>query len=130
MTAAVAAGREVEEPLELAADPGHVGREGLAVEQVPLRRSPGRVADHPGPATDHRDRPAAEPLEPEQPEDRHEVADVERRPGRIEPDVAGDRRIAGEAGGQPGRRRVQDAAPVELAEQPARTVLRRRPSQV
>ena len=56
----------------------------VAVEQVALRRAPGRVADHPGPAADQRDRPAAEALQAEQAEDRHEVADVERvgRTGR------------------------------------------------
>ena len=54
--------------------------ERLGVEQVPLGRAARRVADHPGPAADHRDRPAAEALEAEQPEDRDEVADVERRP--------------------------------------------------
>ena len=121
----VAAGREVEESLELAADTRDVDRQRLAVEQVPLRRPPGRVADHPGPAAHDRDGSSAEPLQAEQAEDRHEVADVERRPGRIEPDVAGDRRVAREPGGQAGRRRMQDAAPAELAEQPAGAVLRR-----
>ena len=58
---------------------GDVGFERRAVEQVPLRGPARRVADHPGPATDDRDRPAAEALQAEQPEDRHEVADVERR---------------------------------------------------
>ncbi len=78
MSAAPAPGREVEEPLELAAQGRDVRLERLAVEQVPLGRAAGRIADHAGPAADHGDRPAAEPLEPQQPEDRHEVADVER----------------------------------------------------
>ena len=108
--------------------PGDVALERLAVEQVPLRRPARRIADHPGPAADERDRPAAEALEPEQPEDRHEVPDVERGAGRIEPDVARDRRVARQSGGQSGCRRVQDAAPLELVEQPA-AAPRARPSQ-
>ena len=70
----------------------------VAIEQVPLRRAARRVADHPGPAADERDRPPAEALEPEQPEDRHEVADVERSAGRVEADVAGDRAAGRQAG--------------------------------
>ena len=114
----VRAGREVEEPLELAADRRDVGLERLAIEQVPLGRAPRRVADHPGPAADQRDRPAPEPLQPEQPEDRDQVADVERVRGRVEADVAGDRPARREPGRQPGRRLVEDAPPLELGQQP------------
>ena len=91
---------EVEEALELGADRGDVRLERLPVEQVPLGRRPRRVADHPGPAADERDRPAAVALEVEQPEDRHEVADVERGSRRVEPVVGGDR-----AAGRESRRR-------------------------
>ena len=109
MTAPPAPGREVEEPLELAADRGDVRLERLAVEQVPLRRPPRRVADHPRPAADERDRAAAVALELEQAEDRHEVADVERRRRRVEAVVAGDRPAGRQPGRQARRRRVEHA---------------------
>ena len=51
---------------------------GPAQEQ-PLGRSPGRVADHARAAADDDDRRAAGALEVDQPEDRDEVPDVERR---------------------------------------------------
>jgi len=51
--------REVEEPLQLRADPVDVRRERLAVQQVAFARAAGRVADHPGPAAHERDRAAA-----------------------------------------------------------------------
>ena len=51
------AGLEVEEPLELGPDAGHVHGQGLAIEQVPLGGRARRVADHPGPAADQQ-RPA------------------------------------------------------------------------
>ena len=75
-------GREVEEPLELDPDGRDVGFERGDVEQVALGGTARRVADHARPATDDRERPAAEALQAEQPEDRHEVADVERRARR------------------------------------------------
>ena len=56
-----------------------------------LGGAPRRVADHPRAAADQRDRPAAVLLEPEQAEDRDQVADVERVRGGVEPDVGGDR---------------------------------------
>ena len=71
------AGREVEEALELGPDPGGVGGDRVAVEQVPFGRGAGRVADHAGRPADEGDRPAAVTLEVEQTEDRHEVTDVE-----------------------------------------------------
>ena len=77
---AARARREVEEPLELAADARDVRLERVAVEQVALGRTARRVADHPGPAADERDGPPAVALQPQQPEDRHQVADVERMP--------------------------------------------------
>ena len=89
----------------------------VAVEQVPLGRTARRVADHARPAADDRDRPAAEALEAEQPEDRHEVADVERRARRVEPDVAADRPAGRQARRQARRRGVEDAPPLELGEQ-------------
>ena len=70
-------GREVEEPFELDADGRDVGFEGGDIEEVPFRGTTRRVADHARPATDHRERPAAEALQAEQPEDGHEMTDVE-----------------------------------------------------
>ena len=60
------------------------------------------------------------PLEAEQPEDRDEVTDVERMRRRIEPVVAGDRAARRQPVGQPGRRGVEDAPPLELVQQPVR----------
>ncbi len=118
MTAAFGPG-EVEEALQLGPDRPGVGLERLAIEQVALAGTPGRVADHPGPATHQGHRPAAEALQVEQPEDRDEVADMERIRGRIEADVPGDR----PPGRQPSReargRRLEDPAPVELGEESA-----------
>ena len=122
-------GREVEEPLQLPADPRHVRGERLAVQEVPLARPARRVADHPRPAADERDRPAAVALQAQQPEDRDQVADVERRPGGVEPDVAGDRATGRQAGRQPGRGGVQDAAPLEVVEEAPRDRSPGRPSQ-
>ena len=79
---------------------------------------PGRVADHPRPAADQRDRPAAVALELEQPEDRDEVADVERRPrtGRSRC----SRRSAGRSrDGRQARRRRRGACPASRARRAA-----------
>ena len=46
--------------------------------------------------------------------------------GRVEADVAGDRAARGQPGRQAGRGRVQDAAPLEIREEPARAVGGRR----
>ena len=72
-------------------------------------RSARRVADHARAAADERDRPAAEALELEQPEDRHEMADVERVGGRIEADVGGDRAARASRAGSPGVVACEDA---------------------
>ena len=127
MTRAALGPREVEEPLELGPDRGDVRRERLAVEQVPLGRRARRVADHPGPAADERDRPAAVALELEQPEDRDEVADVERRPGRVEAVVAGDR-PAGREPRRQARRRRRGASPASASSSSEARRGRRRPS--
>ena len=52
----------------------------------------------------HQHRSAAVPLEVEQPEDRHEMAQVERRPGRVHPVVGGQRPTRREARLEPGVR--------------------------
>ena len=78
---------EVEEPLELAADAVRVRRDLLGREQLPLRRLPARVADHPRPATDERDRPMTEALQMHEHHDRHEAAHVQAVPRRVESDV-------------------------------------------
>ena len=111
--------REVEEPLQLRADRGHVALDRRRVEQVPLGRAPRWIADHPGPATDERHRPSTEPLEADQPEDRHEVADVQRLPRGVESDVGGDRPARCQALRQARRGLVEDPPPLELREQPA-----------
>ena len=89
MTAAFGPSND-EEPLQLGADSDEVRLERLAVEQVAFGGRPGRVADHARPAADEHDGPAAPLLEVDERRDRHEVADVERRAGRIEPVVGGD----------------------------------------
>src|SRR5206468_12031224 len=111
-----AARGEIEESLELTTDPRDVRLEGLAVQEVPLRGRPGRVPYHPGRPAHQDDRPAAATLEVEEPEHRHEAADVERRPRRVEAVVAGDRPSAREAARQAGRRGFEQAPPVELGE--------------
>ena len=113
--------REVEEPLELASDPDDVPLQRLAVEQVAFRRPPRRIPDHPGPAADDRDRPPAEALEPQQPEDGDQMADMERIGRRVESDVAGDRPSGREARGQARCRLMQDAAPLEFRQQSVQT---------
>jgi hypothetical protein len=56
-------------------------------------------------------------LEVEQAHDRDEAADVERRSGRVESVVPGDRPAARETGRQTGRRRMEHPAPFELGEE-------------
>ncbi len=70
---------EVEEPLQLRSDRGHVRLDLLARLQVALGGASRRVADHARPATDEGDRASAAELEPDEPEDRHQVADVQPR---------------------------------------------------
>ena len=118
--------REVEEALELApGSPATFALELLAVEQVALGRAARRVADHPRPAADERDRPAAVPLEVEQAEDRDEVADVERRPGRIEPVVGRDR-----PAGRQARRRARASSRGACPRQPSSSSRPREPGEV
>jgi hypothetical protein len=78
---------EGEEPLELAADPVRVRRDLFRREQLPLRRLPARVADHPGAAAHERDRAMAVPLQVHEHHDRHEAADVQAAARRVEADV-------------------------------------------
>ena len=54
--------------------------------------------------------------------DRHEVADVERRPGRVEAVVGGDRAARREARREAGRRVVEQAAPAQLVEEAGQAV--------
>jgi len=61
--------------------------------------------------------PPAEPLGGRRAEDRHEGTDVQGVRRRIEPDVTGDGAAGGEARRQAGRRRVQDAAPLEFRQE-------------
>ena len=111
-------GREVEEPLELAAQRGDVVLERLR-RRAGCARSSGRTGRRscpvPPPTTRHR--PSAEALQAQQPEDRDQVPDMQRIGGRIEADVAGDRAATRQSGRQAGRRRVQDPAPLELGQE-------------
>ena len=119
--------REVEEVLELPPDRLDVREPAVSrSRRHALRRSTGRVADHAGAAAEQRDRQAAVPLELEQPEDRHEVADVERRSGRIEADVAGDRAAGREPRLQAVGGGMEHAPPAQLVEEPGRAGIERR----
>ena len=91
---AAAARREVEEPLELAADPGDVGLERLAIEQVALRSS-GPTDRRSCRSRRRRGRPAGRRSAGAGAARRSdEMADVERGGGRVEAVVAGDRTAA------------------------------------
>ena len=96
------------------------------VEQVPLRRPARRVADHAGPAAHQRHRATAEALEPDEPEDRHQVADVRasRRRGR----TRCRRRSAGPSRAAPAARASSRAGcPATRAPGAARRARSRRP---
>jgi hypothetical protein len=84
-------GLEVEDPLELRLDAGHVVRELVAVEQVALLGATARVTDHPRGAAGERERLVTGELEAPQTELAHEVADVQRIGGGVEADVDADR---------------------------------------
>src|SRR5207247_6669668 len=70
--------------------------------------------------TDQGDRPAAVALEPDQPEDRDEVPDVEPRRRWVEADVGRDRPVRGESRLQPVRRSMELPAPAHLRNEPRR----------
>ena len=115
MTRRVRRRREVEEALELGADRrrrsprASRGRAGSARPTCPTGRRSSRCP----PPTSATGRPPWR-WRWSKPDDRHEVADVERRPGRVEPVVAGDR----PAGRQPRRqtrRRRRGACPASAA---------------
>ena len=122
-------GREVQEPLELAAQRADVRLERVAVQEVPFGRPARRVADHPGAAAHDRDRPSTEALEAQQTEDRDEVADMQGVRRRVESVVAGDASTGRQAGRQTGCRGVQDAPPLEFREEPGGPGLAARTSQ-
>jgi hypothetical protein len=67
-----------------------------------------RVADHPGPAADQRDRRMTRPLQPGQPHHRDQAPDVEGVRRRVEADVGRERRAAQPVGET--RRHVLDEA--------------------
>ena len=108
---------EVEEALELGPDPGGIGHDHLAGQQVALGRGARRVADHARPAAHQGHRPAAVALEVEQAEDRDQVADMEGRPGRVEADVARDRARIAQPRRESGCRLLEQAAPGQFVEQ-------------
>jgi len=80
---------EVEKPLEHAADRGDVGGDVLVGEQLAALVAAGRIADLGGAAAHQHDRPVPRLLEPTQHHDLHQGADMERRRGRVEADIAG-----------------------------------------
>ncbi len=81
--------REVEVRLDLRPDALDPGRDDVGVVELALRRRLG-VADQAGRAADERQRSVAGELEAPQRQDLHEVADVQRRRGRVEAAVVGD----------------------------------------
>ena len=113
---------EREEALQLRADSREVRLERRAIQQVPLGGGARRVADHAGAAADEHDRPAAALLEVDEGRDRHEVADVERRTGRVEPVVGGNLAAGRQAGGERRRRIVEEASPAQLVEEAGQAV--------
>ncbi len=89
--ARVRTGREVEEALELLADTGDVRIELVVAEQIALDALAGRVADHAGRSADEHDRLVTRALQSRLHDQRHEVADVQARGGRVVAAVEGDR---------------------------------------
>jgi hypothetical protein len=112
---------EVEEVLELESHRRRVRLDHVRGLQVALAGPAGRIADHPGAAAHERDRAPAVALEVDQPEDRHEVADVQPRAGGIEAVVGGDLALGGEPGLEAIRRGVKHPAPAELGQEAGRT---------
>jgi hypothetical protein len=108
--------REVQEALQLGADPADVGLDRLRGVELPLDRLPAGVADHPRAAADHRDRSVAGALQVHEPHDRDQVADVQARRRGVEAAVAGHP-SAGERLGEGIGVLVQHAAPGELGEE-------------
>jgi hypothetical protein len=110
---------EVQEPLELAANAVGVRRHLLCREQLAFGRLAARVADHSGAATDEGDRPMTEPLQVHEHHDRHETADVQTAPRRVEADVRRDR-PAGQRRRHPIGVLVHQSAPSQLVEHSGR----------
>ena len=117
---------EIEEVLQLRVNGLRVAGQRVAVEEVPLRRAARRVADHARATTDQRHRTTAVALEVDQPEDRNEAADVERRAGRIEAVVPGNRPTRSQACLQPIGCGVEHASPAQLIEQTGGAGIERR----
>ncbi len=88
--AALAGGVEVEETLELRAHAGDVERDLFGGEQIALLRLAARIADHAGAAADDGDGRVAEPLQAREPHHGEQVAHVQARRRRVEPDVRRD----------------------------------------
>ena len=82
---------EVEQPLQLRLDAGEVALECLAVEQVAFLGPPSRIADHTCRATGKRKGTVSSELEATQAELSHQMADVKRVGGWVEPDIHPDR---------------------------------------
>ncbi len=115
---------EVEVVRELVVDRPDVGLDRGAVEQRALGRPAGRIPDHARAAADHRDRLAAEALQPDQAEDRDQVADVERVERRVEAVVRAQRPARREPRLQPVRGRVDQAAPAQIGQQAGQSASR------
>ena len=86
------AAAELQELVEHRADAAQVSGDHRLVEQFAAFVLAGGIADPRGAAAHQRDRPVPGLLHPVQHHDRHQVADVERRGGAIESDIAGDAR--------------------------------------
>ena len=119
MTRAAGAGREVEEPLELAADRrrrcarASRGRAGCARTSAPTGRRSSRSRRRRAPPAAHRSAAAAAARR----SGRGGRRGASRPTGRTR--CSRDRPTGRQTGRQSGRRRVQDAPPFELVEEPA-----------
>src|SRR5207302_10817150 len=74
-----------------------------------------RIANHARAATDERNRPMPEPLQPRERHQRHQISDVKARRGGVETDVRGDLFLR-EQFRETVRHVVHEAAPRELIE--------------
>ena len=102
-------------------DPGDVAHQRLASSAgrgPPIGTTGRRSCPVPPPTSG--DRPVAVALQVEQPEDRHEVADVQRIGGRVEAVVGRDRAPGASRSARPGRLVLEHAAPRQLLEEARR----------
>jgi len=113
-----AVGGEIEEARHLGALPLEVGDERFGSEQRPLRTLPRRIADQPRAAAHQDDRPVPAALQVLQQHQWDEIAELQARRGGIEAAVDRDGPLALEVLLESRRRRVHQAAPLELRQNP------------